>query len=72
MTTLDQLPLGECRTIRSLKASSLTPKLMEMGLLPGRQVTMKLRAPLGDPIAVRIAGYQLSLRVDEAHLIELI
>ena len=72
MTTLDQLRPGERGTIRSLRASPLTPKLLEMGLLPGREVTFRLRAPLGDPIAVRVAGCQLSLRRDEAHLVELL
>ena len=72
MTTLDQLRPGERGTIRALRASLLTPKLLEMGLLPGREVIYKLRAPLGDPIAVRVSGYQLSLRRDEARLIELV
>lgn len=72
MTTLDQLQPGERGTIRALKPSPVTPKLLEMGLLPGREVVYKLRAPLGDPIAVRVSGYQLSLRLDEAHLVELV
>lgn len=58
--------------IRAVRPSDITPKLMEMGLLPGKEVIYKLRAPLGDPIAVRVSGYQLSLRLDEAHLIELV
>ena len=71
MTTLDQLQPGQRGIIRAITASDLTPKLLEMGLLPGKEVLLKLKAPLGDPIAVRVSGYQLSLRLDEAHLIEL-
>ena len=71
MMTLDQLKPGQRGTIRAIADSDITPKLLEMGLLPGQEVLLKLRAPLGDPIAVRVAGYQLSLRLDEAHLVEL-
>lgn len=42
---------------------------MEMGLLPGKAVTVLFRAPLGDPIAIDVNGYILSLRLDEAALI---
>lgn len=40
-----------------------------MGLLPGREVTVLFRAPLGDPIAIDVNGYILSLRLDEAAMI---
>ena len=72
MTTLDQLKPGQRGVIRAITASDIAPKLLEMGLLPGKEVIYKLRAPLGDPIAVRVSGYQLSLRLDEAHLVELV
>ncbi len=39
---------------------------MEMGCLPGEEVVVWKKAPLGDPIYILIAGYSLSLRVDEA------
>jgi ferrous iron transport protein A len=71
MTTLDQLKPGEERIITNIKSSPLTIKLLEMGLLPGKTVQFSFRAPLGDPIAVRISGYNLSLRIDEAQLVEL-
>ncbi len=72
MTTLDQLKPGQRGVIRAIRSSEITPKLIEMGLLPGKEVVFQLRAPLGDPIAIRVSGYQLSLRLDEAHLIELV
>lgn len=45
-------------------------KLMEMGIVEGTQIKVLFRAPLGDPIAVDIKGYVLSLRLDEAALIQ--
>ena len=39
---------------------------MEMGLLPGTSVEMVRRAPLGDPLKIRLRGYLLSLRQVEA------
>lgn len=70
MTTLNQLNPGEIRTIINLKSSAITIKLLEMGLLPGKTVQYNFKAPLGDPISVQISGYTLSLRLDEACLIE--
>lgn len=72
MKTLDQLKPGETGTIANIKSSDLTIKLLEMGLLPGKRVRFNFKAPFGDPIAVQIAGCSLSLRLDEAHLIELV
>ncbi|EMR03931.1 FeoA family protein [Cesiribacter andamanensis] len=70
MTTLDQLRPGDTRTITNLRSSDLTIKLLEMGLLPGKAVQFNFKAPLGCPISVQISGYSLSLRIDEARLIE--
>ena len=39
---------------------------MEMGCIPGERVSVDLIAPLGDPISVHVAGYSLSLRLNEA------
>lgn len=72
MKTLDQMVPGEQRVIQELKSSDLTIKLLEMGLLPGRSVRFNFSAPLGDPIAVQVAGYQLSLRLDEAQLVKVV
>ncbi len=41
-------------------------KLMEMGCVPGELVKVEQIAPLGDPISITVAGYSLSLRLDEA------
>ena len=42
---------------------------MEMGCVPGETVRVDQVAPLGDPISISVAGYHLSLRIDEAEMI---
>ncbi|MEM8966830.1 MAG: FeoA domain-containing protein [Bacteroidota bacterium] len=72
MKTLAMMVPGEQRIIQQLKPSPITVKLMEMGLLPGKSVRFNFKAPFGDPISVQVAGYQLSLRLDEAKLVEVV
>jgi ferrous iron transport protein A len=71
MKTLDKLKAGDSAVIKSISPSPITIKLMEMGLLPDKEVRLNYRAPFGDPIAVTISGYSLALRLDEANKIEL-
>ena len=67
---LTQLKPGEKGTIESFTSSDLALKLMEMGCIPGEIVIIEQVAPLGDPISIRVAGYSLSLRLNEAdHII---
>ncbi len=40
-----------------------------MGCVPGEEISVEMLAPLGDPISVKVAGYQLSLRLEEANSI---
>ncbi len=67
---LSQIKNGESAVVRAILESSLKVKLMEMGLVEGKKLEILYRAPFGDPIAVDIDGYVLSLRRDEAQLIE--
>lgn len=55
--------------VKELKASDLLPKLLEMGLYEGKQVTVLFKAPTGDPIAVQVGNYVLSMRKSEAEQI---
>ena len=64
--TLSQLKAGEVGKIKGFESSDLELKLMEMGCIPGEMVVIEQVAPLGDPISVRVAGYSLSLRRNEA------
>ena len=57
---------GESGIINGLTDDSLSLKLLEMGVLPGSRIQYNFAAPLGDPICVSVAGYNLSLRLDEA------
>ena len=66
---LSELKTGEKAVIVEFQSSELELKLMEMGCLPGEEIVVEQIAPLGDPISVRIAGYSLSLRKNEANQI---
>ncbi len=63
---LSELEAGEKGVIVSLEDEELILKLMEMGFLPGEEISVEQIAPLGDPISVMISGYQVSLRINEA------
>jgi ferrous iron transport protein A len=66
---LSEVRVGKSAVISSFENDTLFLKLMEMGCLPGETVKIDQVAPLGDPISITVAGYHLSLRVDEAELI---
>jgi ferrous iron transport protein A len=66
MKRLSQISIGQKAIIRSFDKDEIFLKLMEMGCVPGESVTIDLVAPLGDPISITIAGYSLSLRLEEA------
>lgn len=68
--TLNDLPIGHSATVESVGASgALRQHFLDMGLIPQATVTMVKRAPMGDPIEVRIRSYELTLRVAEAQAI---
>ena len=56
--------------MKSIKASDLKVKLLEMGFSEGKELRVLYRAPFGDPMAIDIGGYVLSLRNEEAAQIE--
>jgi Fe2+ transport system protein FeoA len=63
---LSELKIGETGKILSFENDDIFIKLMEMGCVPGEIIKVEQIAPLGDPISVHVAGYSLSLRVNEA------
>jgi ferrous iron transport protein A len=72
--SVKDLHLGETGTICCLKDPEMALKLLEMGCIPGTQVRLNSRAPLGCPITLVVgeaADYTLSLRVSEAATIML-
>lgn len=68
---LTELKEGEFGIIDTIKNEDLKLKLLEMGCLPGEKISIDRVAPLGDPIAVNVFGYVLSLRKSEAAAIEI-
>jgi Fe2+ transport system protein FeoA len=66
MKRLSELSIGTKATIHSFEKNDLFLKLMEMGCVPGEIIKVEQIAPLGDPISIIVAGYNLSLRLDEA------
>ena len=67
---LNDLPIGQSATVESVGATgALRQHFLDMGLIPQATVTMVKRAPMGDPIEVRIRSYELTLRVAEAEAI---
>lgn len=66
---LSQLPTGTRAVIKSHEESDFQLTLMEMGCIPGEPVWVEMVAPLGDPLAIQIAGYYLSIRKKDAEKI---
>ncbi len=66
MKRLSEIRIGKKVIIRSFEKDDLFIKLMEMGCVPGEMVKIEQIAPLGDPISISVAGYSLSLRLNEA------
>jgi Fe2+ transport system protein FeoA len=67
---LSALKIGSKATVAEIKvAPESKPRLMEMGLLVGTEVELVRFAPLGDPLEIKVRGYNLSLRKHEAELI---
>ncbi len=71
MTSLSDMHPGERGIIREVKHTKtrLRHRLMEMGVLAGTPVELIRFAPLGDPLEIRVCGYRLSLRKQEAEAV---
>ncbi|GAB3782587.1 hypothetical protein GCM10028818_38760 [Spirosoma horti] len=60
------LKVGERAIIESFNNQLMSLKLLEMGCLPGSEICLHSKAPLGDPICLNVAGYCLAMRKSEA------
>lgn len=70
--TLNQLRPGDKGTIKSIQGEGIAQhRLIEMGLIEDTEIQLIRIAPLGDPIEVALDGFNLSLRKNEAKMIEL-
>ncbi|MBL7918444.1 MAG: ferrous iron transport protein A [Bacteroidia bacterium] len=66
LKALSDLKAGEHGVITELKESPYKARLLDMGCIPGEEVELSKTAPLGCPFAIYVAGYELSLRKNEA------
>lgn len=65
--TLRDLKPGQTGRVTAVGAEgAMKRRIMDMGVTPGVEIRVIKTAPLGDPIAVNVRGYELSLRKDEA------
>lgn len=63
---LSELPKGQRAVIEEHDQSDFKLTLMEMGCIPGEPIWIEMIAPMGDPMAIQIAGYYLSIRKADA------
>ena len=70
--TLKDLEIGKSAVIRSVGGKgALRQHFLDMGMIPGAEVTVVKFAPMGDPVELQIHGYELTLRLAEAEQIEI-
>ena len=71
--TLDKLSIGGSGTITAVGGEgALRCRLLDMGLIPHTKVTLQKVAPMGDAIEIRVRGYELTLRIEDARKIEIV
>lgn len=69
--TLNELRPGNSAAITAVGGEgALRCRLLDMGLIPRTTVTLQKTAPLGDPIEIRVRGYELTLRLEDARKIQ--
>ncbi len=72
MRTLRQVKVGETVTVASIKGDGARKRrIMGMGITKKAQLYIRKVAPLGDPVEVTVRGYELSIRKDDAEIIEI-
>ena len=69
--TLNELPVGKAAVITKVGgAGALRCRLLDMGLIPKTKIVITKVAPMGDPIELRLRGYTLTIRLEDAKNIE--
>ena len=69
--TLNELPVGKAAVITKVGgAGALRCRLLDMGLIPKTKIVITKVAPMGDPIELRLRGYTLPIRIEDAKNIE--
>jgi ferrous iron transport protein A len=71
--TLAGLENGKTARVSSVTGTdAVTRRLMEMGIVPGETVRVVKSAPFGDPMEIKVRGYHLAVRRNEASMIEIV
>ena len=71
MKTVKNLRIGEsAKVVKLYGEGAVKRRIMDMGITKGTEVTLRKVAPLGDPIELRVRGYELSIRKSDAEMIE--
>ena len=71
--TLDELSVGHSGVITQVGGEGiLRCRLLDMGLIPHTKIRVNKIAPMGDPMEIRLRGYELTLRLDDAAKIEIL
>lgn len=71
MRTLRDVACGETVTVKRLSGSGpVKQRVMDMGITKGTGIYIRKVAPFGDPVEVTVRGYELSLRREDANMIE--
>jgi ferrous iron transport protein A len=67
------LKIGQTARVKAIKKGEnvYRQRLIAMGILPGTTFTVSRVAPFGDPVEIEVRGFALSLRKDEAEIIEI-
>ena len=70
--TLKELPIGRTARLLEIKGQgALRQHFLDMGLIPGSEVTLVKLAPMGDPMELLVRGYELTIRLDDAEQINI-
>ena len=72
MKTLKEAPIGTVvKVVKIHGEGAIKRRIMDMGITRGTEITVRKAAPLGDPIEIKVRGYELSLRKADAEMIEI-
>ena len=72
MKLLSQFSIGESGKVKAVHGEgAIRRRLFDMGITPGAEIYLRKKAPLGDPIEIRLRGYELTLRKAEAAQVEM-
>ncbi len=73
MSTLQEAKVGDTvKVARITGEGAVKRRIMDMGITKGVEIYIRKVAPLGDPVEITVRGYELSVRKDDAKMIELV